>query len=269
MPIEVKCASCAATLRAPDNAGGKKVKCPRCQSPMIVPVPQVEEESVEMLEFSDAPPPQPASRPSAARAAAPAPASGPSAAPGFDGDPATRLPRSLLEQVFAELTQGEKLVWACQPSARVMKLKGVGAVFFGCVFASVGLLVAAGFSRGAGGFLPVLIGIAFAGIGSLVGIAGGLFAHRQASRTIYALTNKRALIWQSAMFGSPKVESYNAYDVMGVKRQDSWWIKGAGDVIFRQDRMIVVSSSRRTGTSVQEHVQNFGFLSVEAAREVE
>jgi hypothetical protein len=36
MPIDVQCPNCSATLRAPDAAAGKKVKCPKCEA--IIPV---------------------------------------------------------------------------------------------------------------------------------------------------------------------------------------------------------------------------------------
>lgn len=37
MPIEVKCASCQKRLRVPDKAAGKKIKCPGCESIIVVP----------------------------------------------------------------------------------------------------------------------------------------------------------------------------------------------------------------------------------------
>jgi len=37
MPITIACPSCKARLNAPDTAAGKKVKCPKCQSPIPVP----------------------------------------------------------------------------------------------------------------------------------------------------------------------------------------------------------------------------------------
>ena len=48
MPIVVTCPSCSTTLKAPDSAAGKRVKCPKCTSPIDVPAaappPVVEEE---------------------------------------------------------------------------------------------------------------------------------------------------------------------------------------------------------------------------------
>jgi phage FluMu protein Com len=38
MPISVSCTNCSATLRTPDTAAGKKIKCPKCQTILSVPV---------------------------------------------------------------------------------------------------------------------------------------------------------------------------------------------------------------------------------------
>lgn len=37
MPIEITCNSCSKRLRVPDNAAGKRVKCPQCQTVLSVP----------------------------------------------------------------------------------------------------------------------------------------------------------------------------------------------------------------------------------------
>ena len=37
MPIEITCSGCGKPLRVPDNAGGKRVKCPACQTILSVP----------------------------------------------------------------------------------------------------------------------------------------------------------------------------------------------------------------------------------------
>lgn len=41
MPITVACPSCRKALKAPDNAAGRKVKCPGCGSVLIIPAPQM------------------------------------------------------------------------------------------------------------------------------------------------------------------------------------------------------------------------------------
>ena len=37
MPIDVSCTSCSKKLRVPDNAAGKRIKCPQCKAPISVP----------------------------------------------------------------------------------------------------------------------------------------------------------------------------------------------------------------------------------------
>ncbi|MFO0974655.1 MAG: hypothetical protein U1A27_14625 [Phycisphaerae bacterium] len=39
MPITFHCEHCGGEIRAADDAGGKKGKCPRCQNPVYVPLP--------------------------------------------------------------------------------------------------------------------------------------------------------------------------------------------------------------------------------------
>ena len=40
MSISVKCVKCGATLRVPDEAPGKKVRCASCQAVFVVPKPE-------------------------------------------------------------------------------------------------------------------------------------------------------------------------------------------------------------------------------------
>ena len=37
MPITFSCNSCGVQIKAPDNTGGKKVKCPKCQLALVIP----------------------------------------------------------------------------------------------------------------------------------------------------------------------------------------------------------------------------------------
>lgn len=62
MPITLSCTACAKPFRARDESAGKKVKCPYCQTPVVVPSPDGAP--------PDAPPP---SRPGASRADLPLP----------------------------------------------------------------------------------------------------------------------------------------------------------------------------------------------------
>jgi regulator of protease activity HflC (stomatin/prohibitin superfamily) len=60
MSIAVACPTCGAKLKAPDNAAGRKVKCPKCQQPVAVPRPSGES---AILAHADGPPVVPFQRP--------------------------------------------------------------------------------------------------------------------------------------------------------------------------------------------------------------
>ncbi len=40
MPIVVQCGSCQKQFQAGDHLAGKQVKCPGCQTPLVIPAPQ-------------------------------------------------------------------------------------------------------------------------------------------------------------------------------------------------------------------------------------
>lgn len=47
VPIKVKCPSCQSGFTAPDNAAGKKAKCPKCGGAIEIPTPEPPEEVLE------------------------------------------------------------------------------------------------------------------------------------------------------------------------------------------------------------------------------
>ncbi len=64
MPINVTCTQCGTTLRAPDTAAGKNIKCPKCAAVLPVPAAAPEPSSVQ-------PPPAPVPAPPPMASAAP------------------------------------------------------------------------------------------------------------------------------------------------------------------------------------------------------
>ena len=54
MPIQVTCRSCNSMFHAPDNAAGKRAKCPKCGGAIEIPAPADEE--VLEAEVADRPP---------------------------------------------------------------------------------------------------------------------------------------------------------------------------------------------------------------------
>lgn len=64
MPIPVACPGCAVRLNAPDAAAGKRVKCPKCQTPISVPAPEPDPQ-FEVVDEEPAPKPKPTPKPTA------------------------------------------------------------------------------------------------------------------------------------------------------------------------------------------------------------
>ena len=100
MPSRHTCPACSATLNLRDELTGRKVRCPRCQQPFVVPAASV----ADSLSNS----PQPVSRIASAPAPAQAPAQAPAPAPAqalgrFLPPPAPENPeelRSRIQQAF-------------------------------------------------------------------------------------------------------------------------------------------------------------------------
>jgi predicted Zn finger-like uncharacterized protein len=67
MPVPVTCPNCATNLRAPDNAVGRKVKCPKCGG--VIAVPAAGDEPIDLAQMGvqaeppDPVPPPPSRRP--------------------------------------------------------------------------------------------------------------------------------------------------------------------------------------------------------------
>jgi hypothetical protein len=138
----------------------------------------------------------------------------------------------------------------------------------------VGFLATAGTVAGGAWIIPCV-----AGLFVLIGLAGMVMAPRmklwKAQHTWYVVTNRRALVSQPGWFGESSVDSYTPMQLQNMNRADSWFIKGAGDLIFRTERRIEVSTTnyggRRGGssTSVRERIIRYGFLGVDDVAAVE
>ena len=57
MPIQVTCPSCRSMFNAPDNAAGKRAKCPKCGGAIDIPTSAAEEEVYD-AEVADEPQPE-------------------------------------------------------------------------------------------------------------------------------------------------------------------------------------------------------------------
>lgn len=183
MPISVVCPSCATKLRAPDNMAGRKAKCPKCGTAVVVPSP-----AHEVRELShEEPQPEPVKRvePPAVR---PEPPPLPVRVPDEDFD---LEPRSRRRPAAAAAVSNTIIV---QPASRAAHSLGIAALVIGVLSFFVC-------------WIPFL-GIAVSGLGLLVGPGGLVLAIVRrgsgvgfsiAGSSLSALSLIICLVWTAAL----------------------------------------------------------------------
>lgn len=184
------------------------------------------------------------------------------------------LPPNLDSAVRAELRQGERLVWAGTPRPWTFASTAIPIFLFGIVFlgfsvfwtASALFMTRAASSQGHGGpsfmsdFFP-LFGIPFmlVGLGMLLSPVGYRI---KASRTAYALTDRRALVFEGSILGGRTVRSYGPEQLGTMSRIER--SSGAGSLVFEE-----VQSYVRTDNGPSVRTTRRGFLGIANVREVE
>jgi hypothetical protein len=244
--VGVVCA-CGTTLAAPADAGGKVVECPRCLAAVAVGPRQ-----------------------------APVPASCRE-----DG----MIPADLKHKLLSGLEGNERPVWIGQPVSTLVLVRNGG--YF--ALAAVGVLVSLVWLLGTltppktvavrqvqgrrvvvtqvkqqpgNPLKPLVLFLVAAGVGAVP-----LVRRHFASRTAYLLTTRRAVVYKEGLFG-PTREVYSPMEVSAVRRSDSWFFAGHGDLIFRTVQVISTSRTRgRASSSVK--TTHYGFLAVAHVGEVE
>lgn len=190
--------------------------------------------------------------------------------PGFDDE-------ALMRQIAGELSRGEVLHFACRPSMEVARKQGkmllfagLGLVLLAVVLTVVVFAVAAipKFAVVAPIFI-LLFGIAFAALGpkSLT---------RQAERGWYAVTDRRAITFMANLWGaSGHAKSYEPAALRKMYVKKSFWVKGAGDLVFHTEIHDTRTKwvDKRTGRTVKETghrtEHHYGFLGIEDVKDVE
>ncbi len=163
MPIVVVC-PCGAKLKAPDAAAGKRVKCPKCASPLAVPAAEADFEEVE----DDVPPPvaSPAKKkpmlvddddddaPRPAKKKKPAPVEVNEAVDDDDEDDAPKKKRRRddddEDEDEAPKKKGKKGKKKEQPKSKLPLILGIGGGVF-VLLTVVGIIVGVMMSGGNGG----------------------------------------------------------------------------------------------------------------------
>lgn len=302
MPIPVKCSGCEAKLNAPDAAAGKKVKCPKCGVAVSVsaagavsaktapekklavppkslsaalnkaaPKKRVEEDvDDEREDDEDEPPRKPAKKSSA----------GKTDRSGDNEGMVSELPENLAELVLDQLQGKERLLWAGQPDPKLMMIRAIPFTIIGSIVLIVGVVVPFFMKQPGGGMdaMGILIGLGVGALGLMVCTAP-IWAKKRATKSAYALTNRRALIWKAGIFFGHDFEEYSAAEMTRMKRQNSWFVKGAGDLVFKEEVHITTTTtggghSRHGGyrpghTTTSKQIIQHGFMAIPDVASVE
>lgn len=187
------------------------------------------------------------------------------------------LPAEWVQRVRSELDERERLVWAEQPRVGRFVRQSIPIVLFGIPFTAFALfwitsawVMMFGFpwsdrpSQGPGlpfDLLPYF-GIPFVLVG-LGMLASPLWYWAQASRTCYALTNRRAIVWQGGLFGGLTVRSYGAEALDKTTRTE--YPDGTGDLVLEQIVEVGTDSEGHRTTRTIRH----GFIAIGNVKEIE
>ncbi len=185
--------------------------------------------------------------------------------------------RELMKQVKDELSRGEVLHYACRPSPKIAKMRGLFAAAGGLFFCLIGVGVATLMLTTMKDKVPifaVLIPGAFVLIGLGIAIFAPIMSNRQARLGWYAVTDRRAIVFHVSLWGkSGHAETYGPGELRKMRVERSFWLKGGGDLIFKTIITQHTSTSRdahgRTRTSTSTSKQHFGFLGIADVKDVE
>ena len=170
------------------------------------------------------------------------------------------LPPELERRVADELAPGERLVWTGQPRPDLAMRPAGCLVPFGIVFAVFAVFWMVGATVVTGGFLAPC-GLPFLGVGIAL-IASPAWLRRQARNTVYALTDRRALVWEPGWFGSVTVRSYTAAGLGHMSRSER--ADGGGDLVFEE-----FSTTNYSNDGPRSYTTRRGFLGIDRVRAVE
>ena len=177
----------------------------------------------------------------------------------------TMLPLQLQSLLDEELNEGEELRWSCQPSVPRAIIRSLSLVFFVVFWLGISVFTAYTMYADAkeGEDVPT-IAIVIISIFLIIGLFMLPLPYlmvRRAKNTVYAITNKRAIILRKGStinirsFGPEKLT-----DIIKRIRSD-----GSGDLIL--ERTVSYDRSSKGGT--RRKVSEVGFFGIPRVNEVE
>lgn len=164
------------------------------------------------------------------------------------------LPPEQQRLIDAEIASGETLLWAGRPAPGRMAKMGIGPMLFGIPFTAFALFwtamaggmavlfhgIGTGLSRTVPGSAPLAVPftlVSFFPLFGLIFVAAGvglllspLWLSLKAKRTVYAITNKRILLWNGNLWGGPTIRSLSPAQLGDRARTQN--ADGSGDLVF-------------------------------------
>jgi hypothetical protein len=169
------------------------------------------------------------------------------------------VPEHLAPLIAAELQDGERIVWIGQPLPRRFARRSIPAVLFGIPWTAFTLFMFAPAPKTwdmLGSFLA--LGVPFLLIG-LAMISSPYWVIRKGRRTAYAVTDRRAIIFDGGWWSSTTILSFEPsrlHDIRRIQHAD-----GSGDLIFER------TWKKDSDGDVQS--TDHGFLAIADVKEVE
>jgi len=176
------------------------------------------------------------------------------------------IPRELDDKVRNELESGERILWMEQPIPRYFTTASTGFFLFGIpwtAFAVFWICGACGFklpdfSKGMTELLFPLFGVPFVLIGFIM-LSVPLWRYRKAFRTVYVITDRRAITFETGWKRTITIRSYPPAKLQNIFRKENR--DGTGDVILRQH-----SYSDSEGG---QYSTEYGFMNIRNPKAVE
>ncbi len=177
------------------------------------------------------------------------------------------LPPELDARVRSELQSDEQLLWVGQPLPGRFARAGCVMALFGVPFTAfalfwMGMASMGGFAGGGLFACFPLFGLPFVVVG-LGLLTSPYWLRQKAKRTCYALTGRRAIVWNAGWFGSLEVRSYEPSQLTRIRRVE--YPDGCGDLVFEEFTTFGTDSDGHTTSNIRR----YGFMAIERVHEVE
>jgi hypothetical protein len=173
------------------------------------------------------------------------------------------LPPEMAQRVQSELTTGERLIWVGRARPDAFRRQTIFMAIFGAIFGGVALFMLTKVLEAGGSLFPSLFLLPFLLVGGTM-LTAPIWMPYRIRRIIYALTDRRALIWEPGWFlGRYTIRSYAREGLGRMARVDR--AGGTGDLVFEE---YYTRSTDSDGMSSSTRHQR-GFMGIDGVREVE